>query len=250
MHVPSCNNAGVYLTSYTDARTSLTYSCYIIGYPWPTYIRWRVIYYLPLTQSLKNCISIAGLIQYAALALAADAHVQKEDLGKKKKHVISRYRTCDFLTWSQQLFWLDHANILPLIRARSPTDTNKQASIRTENSPPNSLVWGSLRLAPTIPWTGPGFWTGLDSGLDSWKDVFLVPLLCQRGQGANAMPPGSQITESRTLILVIVPPTKCTCCMGEDNTYLDGRCRCFSISIAWCYCRNWKDKNVTTNSLR
>ena len=108
-HVPSCNNAGVYLTSYTDARTSLTYSCYIIGYsyPWPTYIRWRVAYYLPLTQSLlKNCISIAGLIQYAALALAADAHactLQKEDLGKKK-HVISRYRTCDFLTWSQQLF--------------------------------------------------------------------------------------------------------------------------------------------------
>ena len=67
MHVPSCNNAGVYLTSYTDARTSVTYSCYIIGYPWPTYIRWRVIYCLPLTQSLKNCISIAGLIQYAAL---------------------------------------------------------------------------------------------------------------------------------------------------------------------------------------
>ena len=25
------------------------------------------------------------------------------------------------------------------------------------------FTWGS-----TIPWTGPGFWTGLDSGLDSW----------------------------------------------------------------------------------
>ena len=23
-------------------------------------------------------------------------------------------------------------------------------------------------LGSTIPWTGPGFWTGLDSGLDSW----------------------------------------------------------------------------------
>ena len=53
-------------------------------------------------------------------------HCRKK--GKKKKHVISRYRTCDFLTWSQQLFWLDHANILPLIRARSPTDTGIQAS--------------------------------------------------------------------------------------------------------------------------
>ena len=72
------------LTSYTDARTSVTYSCYIIGYPWPTYIRWRVIYYLPLTQSLKNCISIAGLIQYAALALAADAHACTLQKGKKK----------------------------------------------------------------------------------------------------------------------------------------------------------------------
>ena len=23
-------------------------------------------------------------------------------------------------------------------------------------------------MGSTIPWTGPGFWTGLDSGLDSW----------------------------------------------------------------------------------
>ena len=26
----------------------------------------------------------------------------------------------------------------------------------------------SIREALYIPWTGPGFWTGLDSGLDSW----------------------------------------------------------------------------------
>ena len=84
MYLHATINAGVYLTSYTDARTSVTYSCYIIGYPWPTYIRWRVIYYLPLTQSLKNCISIAGLIQYAALALAADAHACTLQKGKKK----------------------------------------------------------------------------------------------------------------------------------------------------------------------
>ena len=64
----------------------------------------------------------------------------------------------------------------------------------------------------------------LDSGLDwtlDWtleKNVFLVPLLCQRGQGANAMPPGSPNTESCTLILEIVPLTKCTYC---DNTCLD-----------------------------
>ena len=25
-----------------------------------------------------------------------------------------------------------------------------------------------LNAGSTIPWTGPGFWTGLDSGLDSW----------------------------------------------------------------------------------
>ena len=76
-------------------------------------------------------------------------------------------------------------------------------------------------MGSTIPWTGPGFWTGLDSGLDSGKHVFLVLLLCQRGQGANAMPPGSPNTESCTHLLVIVPPTKCTYCTGEANTYLD-----------------------------
>ena len=43
-----------------------------------------------VSELVKNCISIAGLIhvQYAALALAADAHactLQKEDLGKKKQ---------------------------------------------------------------------------------------------------------------------------------------------------------------------
>ena len=26
----------------------------------------------------------------------------------------------------------------------------------------------NLQKGSTIPWTGPGFWTGLDSGLDSW----------------------------------------------------------------------------------
>ena len=25
-----------------------------------------------------------------------------------------------------------------------------------------------LSMGSTIPWTGPGFWTGLDSGLDLW----------------------------------------------------------------------------------
>ena len=94
--MPSCNNAGVYLTSYTDARTSLSY---IIGYPWPTYIRWRVTYYLPLiTQSLKNCISIAGLI------LMLHLHWQ-----------LMRMR-------------------VPLIRARSPMDTSKQASKHTNRN--------------------------------------------------------------------------------------------------------------------
>ena len=34
---------------------------------------------------------------------------------------------------------------------------------------------------------------GLDSILKS-LDVFLVPMLCQRGQGASAMPPGSPNT--------------------------------------------------------
>ena len=116
-HVPSCNNAGYLYTSYTTCKniTSILFlhhSPYIIGYPWPTYIRWRVTYHLPLTQSLKNCISIAGLIQYATsisaiihctcIALAADAHACT--LIRKKKHVISRYRTCDLLTWSQKLF--------------------------------------------------------------------------------------------------------------------------------------------------
>ena len=34
-------------------------------------------------------------------------------------------------------------------------------------------------------------------------------------------PPGSPNTESCTHLLVIVPPTKCTYCTGEANTYLD-----------------------------
>ena len=27
--------------------------------------------------------------------------------------------------------------------------------------------WSQIKVGSTIPWTGPGFWTGLDSGLDS-----------------------------------------------------------------------------------
>ena len=66
-----------------------------------------MIYYLPLTQSLKNCISIAGLIQYAALALAADAHactLQKEDLEEKK--------ACHFPVSNLRLLDLESAVIL------------------------------------------------------------------------------------------------------------------------------------------
>ena len=70
--------------SYTDARTSLGYSCYIIGYPWPTYIRWRVTYHLPLTQSLKNCISIASYNMLAALAADAHAYTTERRSWKKK----------------------------------------------------------------------------------------------------------------------------------------------------------------------
>ena len=33
------------------------------------------------------------------------------------------------------------------------------------------------------------------------------------------MPPRNPNTESCTLIVVIVPPTKCTYCTGKDNTY-------------------------------
>ena len=100
-----------------------------------------------VSEVVKNCISIGSynMLHWQLMRMCV---LQKEDLGRKKKHVISRYRACDLLTWSQQLFWHDHANILPLIRARSPTDTYIHTSKRTEISPPNSLVWGSLRLAP------------------------------------------------------------------------------------------------------
>ena len=56
----------------------------------------------------------------------------------------------DLLTWSQQLFCHghnEHANILTC-NSRAKSDRYIQASKRTEISPPNSLVWGSLRLAP------------------------------------------------------------------------------------------------------
>ena len=49
---------------------------------------------------------------------------------KKKKHVISRYRTCDLLTWSQQLFCHGHANILTC-NSRAKSDGYKQASKHT-----------------------------------------------------------------------------------------------------------------------
>ena len=61
-------------------------------------------------------------------------------------------------------------------------------------------------MGSTIPWTGRTWiidWTGLFE-----KIVFLVPLLCQRGQGTSAMPPGSPKTESYTYLGVIVRPTK------------------------------------------
>ena len=68
------------------------------------------------------------------------------------------------------------------------------------------------------------------------------------------MPPGSPNTESCTCILVIVPPTKCTYCMGEDNTYLFG-CIILKMgdidvlaSALHGYCGNWKDTNVTYDS--
>ena len=110
----------------------------IIGYPWPTYIRSRVTYHLPLTQSLKNCISIASYFtaghQYAYMLhmhwqlMRMRVHREKKRRSWKKKHVISRIRTCDLLTWSQQLFCIDTRTFSPAIRTRSPTDTNIQAS--------------------------------------------------------------------------------------------------------------------------
>ena len=74
-------------------------------------------------------------------------HREKKKKILGKKNVISQIRTCDLLTWSQQLFCIDTRTFSPAIRARSPTDTNIQASKQTKISAPNSLVWGSLRLA-------------------------------------------------------------------------------------------------------
>ena len=97
----------------------------------------------------------------------------------------------------------------------------------------------------------------LDSGLDwtlDWtleKMYFWCHCLPKRPwRGPMPCPLGAQTLNHVhvRILVIIVPPTKCTYCAGEENTYLDGRCQCFSISTAWCYCRNWKDTNVITNS--
>ena len=79
-HVPSCNNAGVYLTSIIlHARTSLAYSCIIlptytiIGYPWPTYIRWRVAYHAPTSYSVSEELHLHSLILYSRSSICIHA---------------------------------------------------------------------------------------------------------------------------------------------------------------------------------
>ena len=52
---------------------------------------------------------------------------KKKKILEKKKHAISRYRTCDFLTWSQLLFCHGHANILTC-NSRAKSDGYIQAN--------------------------------------------------------------------------------------------------------------------------
>ena len=111
----------------------------IIGYP---YIRWRVAYHAPTSYSVSEELHLHSLILYSrsSICIQCCMHWQlmhmrvhrereKKKILEKKKHVISQYRTCDLLTWSQQLFSIDHdtRTFSPAIRARSPTDTNIQA---------------------------------------------------------------------------------------------------------------------------
>ena len=57
----------------------------------------------PTSYSVSEELHLHSLIQYMLhWQLMRMRVLQKEDL-EKKKHVISRYRTCDLLTWSQQL---------------------------------------------------------------------------------------------------------------------------------------------------
>ena len=48
------------------------------------------------------------------------------------------------------------------IPVASAIDTAMKIDLSNSTSESDNL------LGSTIPWTGPGFWTGLDSGLDLW----------------------------------------------------------------------------------
>ena len=72
-------------------------------------------------------------------------------------------------------------------------------------------------MGSTIPWTA---WTWIMDWIP-WtleKMYFWCHCSAKEARGpVPCMPPGSPNTESYTCLGVIVPPTKCTYCMGEDK---------------------------------
>ena len=130
--MPSCME---YQLQNITSRIFLHHSPYIIGYLLPTYIRCRVTYHLPHTQFLKNCISMTLLTvgpqcMHAICKICWQLTRMRVHCREKKKHVISRYRTCDLLTWSQQLFCHGYMNILTC-NLRAKSDGYKQVYIHT-----------------------------------------------------------------------------------------------------------------------
>ena len=101
-------------------------------------------YHLPLINSVSEELHLHSLIQYAALAADAHACTTERKSWKKSHFPVSNLWLVDLesaalLTWPREHFTSNSC---------AKSDRYKQASKITEISAPNSLVWGSLRLAP------------------------------------------------------------------------------------------------------